>query len=244
MGLSPSTLFHFTNKRGLKGILRDNFKLKYCREKILIDGAGLIGVPMVSFCDIKISEIKEHIDKYGSYGIGLSKDWAKQKGLNPVLYLNTNSPYSKGLFDSIMNLLSNKNIEESDLYSLVDTLRYSKAYEGELIHGKDKTPKYRFADEREWRYVPKINDGKKHEDFLVEDDLKNESILIRENRNLSKERLYFNANEILYIIVKEEKEIEEIINHIRAVKSEKYSLREVERLMSRIISCERIIEDF
>ena len=71
MGLSPSTLFHLTSKTGLKGILKDNFKLKYCLEKI--DHTEMpveLAIPMVAFCDIKISEIKDHIDKYGSYGIG------------------------------------------------------------------------------------------------------------------------------------------------------------------------------
>ena len=34
MGLSPSTLFHFTSKDGLKGILSDNFKIFYCKEKL------------------------------------------------------------------------------------------------------------------------------------------------------------------------------------------------------------------
>ena len=85
MGLSPSTLFHFTSKSGLKGILKDNFKLKYCLEKINHREKPVeIAIPMVSFCDIKISEIKEHIEKYGYYGIGLSKKWAFEKGLNPV----------------------------------------------------------------------------------------------------------------------------------------------------------------
>lgn len=34
MALYPSTVFHFTSKSGLKGILSNNFKLKYCLEKL------------------------------------------------------------------------------------------------------------------------------------------------------------------------------------------------------------------
>ncbi|GJN62358.1 hypothetical protein [Elizabethkingia anophelis] len=48
MGLSPSTLFHLTTKEGLKGILEDNFKLKYCKEFISNDEFPIeIIVPMV-----------------------------------------------------------------------------------------------------------------------------------------------------------------------------------------------------
>lgn len=80
MSISPSTLFHFTNKSGLKGILKDNFKMKYCLEKLPNrKESGSIAIPMVSFCDIKISEIKEYIEKYEKYGIGLSKEWANEK---------------------------------------------------------------------------------------------------------------------------------------------------------------------
>lgn len=56
--------------------------------------------------------------------------------------------------------------------------------------------------------------------------------------------MYFNANQIMYLIVKEESEINELITHIRTVKGKNYTMEEVDRLTTRIISCERILNDF
>lgn len=87
MPLSSNSLIHFTkNKSTLCGILENDFKIKYCLETINAKRHQYIGaVPMVSFCDIPLSEVKDHIKKYGAYGIGLSKQWGIKNGLNPVL---------------------------------------------------------------------------------------------------------------------------------------------------------------
>jgi len=131
MGLSPSTLFHFTSKNRLKGILKDNFKLKYCLEKINHSEKPIkIAIPMVSFCDIKISEIIEHAKKYGYYGIGLSKEWAITKGLNPVIYLNSSSEFSNNLISTVRQIVQDKEISPTNIIHLADILRYSKIYEG------------------------------------------------------------------------------------------------------------------
>jgi hypothetical protein len=93
MGISTNAVIHFTNKiERLRGILTEGFKVKYCLEKNYVKGGQIsAAVPMVSFCDLPLSEIKNHILKYGSYGIGLKKSWALTNGLNPVLYIDRNS---------------------------------------------------------------------------------------------------------------------------------------------------------
>lgn len=243
MSLSPSTLFHFTSKQGLKGILCDNFKIKYCLEKLNHKTKPVeIAIPMVSFCDIKISEIVEHIEKYGHYGIGLSKKWAIEKGLNPVIYLNSSSDFASKLIDNLRDTSSDLNLPREKRVNNADIIRYSKVYEGPLVRKGKTIEKYRFADEREWRYVPPFN-----EDFLswvAHDSYDTPAKKRASNLNLSNERLYFNANQILYIIVKEESEIEEIIAHIRHVKGQNYTMHEIDRLTTRILSYERIINDF
>jgi hypothetical protein len=248
MGLSPSTLFHLTNKKALKEILKDNFKVKYCLEEIEHqDNPVELAIPMVSFCDIKISEIKDHIEKYGYYGIGLSKEWAIKKNLNPVIYMNNNSTLCRDFITAIREYRLNDEDEGFDweqYFKLSNIIRYTKKYEGDLKRNGEKLTNYRFADEREWRYVPemKSNNGFKH--WLRKHEYDTPEKKEAANRKLTNERLYFNANQILYIMVKKESEINEIINHIRDVKGMNYTMGEIDRLTTRILSCERILNDF
>jgi hypothetical protein len=87
-GLYPSIIFHFTSKEGLYGFLEENFKLSYARE--CVEGPSeentVFGVPMVSFCDLRLSELRQHMAQYNQYGIGLTKEWAYRQGLNPVYF--------------------------------------------------------------------------------------------------------------------------------------------------------------
>jgi hypothetical protein len=98
--ISTDTVFHFTSKANLFGILKDNFYPKYRLETVhLFSTSEEIAIPMVSFCDIPLSQIKEHVEDYGSYGIGMTKTWAYKNRLNPVIYLKKDSTLSKNLKD-------------------------------------------------------------------------------------------------------------------------------------------------
>lgn len=245
MGLSPSTLFHFTSKEGLFGLLADNFKIKYCVEEISHKSQPVkIAIPMVSFCDIKISEISEHISKYGQYGIGLDKNWAVANGLNPVIYLNSTSSFCNNIIDTIRKINKIETIEIKDRYQLSNILRYTKIYEGELKRGEETISNYRFADEREWRYVPEMKDNQAFKHWLLKSEYDSSEKKELNNKKLENERLYFNPNNIMYLIVKDENEINELIQHIRNVKGKNYTMHEIDRLTTRILTCERIIKDF
>ena len=81
MSLYPTTLFHLTNKDALYSILRETFNVSYAREKIIgPKNYREFAVPMVSFFDLKLSELK-HFLNYGKFGIGLAKEWANERGL-------------------------------------------------------------------------------------------------------------------------------------------------------------------
>ena len=77
MPISASTLFHFTGTfDNLCGILESNFHPHYCYERLpelfpMADRTYIdYAAPMVCFCDLPLSQIKEHIEDYGSYGLG------------------------------------------------------------------------------------------------------------------------------------------------------------------------------
>lgn len=109
--LSANTLFHFTrNKENLISILKSYFYPRYCLEefyfipKIKTKWA----LPMVCFCDIPLSQIKNHTLKYGEYAIGLTKEWAQIKGITPVLYIPKDSPIIKNFKESFRSLVKDR----------------------------------------------------------------------------------------------------------------------------------------
>lgn len=85
---NTSTLFHFTRSyKTLKDILREGFRITYCKEYFQ---DSFMGIPMVSFCDIPLSRTDQHKKDYGIYVIGLDKDKLLENNeityLNPVIY--------------------------------------------------------------------------------------------------------------------------------------------------------------
>lgn len=70
-----STLFHYTKTTdALLSILRSGLRFTFCLEEYPLVPLRKIGVPMISFCDIPISDSVEHAQKYGSYAVGLTKE--------------------------------------------------------------------------------------------------------------------------------------------------------------------------
>jgi hypothetical protein len=246
MALSSNSLIHFTSdKENLKGILENNFKIFNCRESIVLGGLMTSWIiPMISFCDIPLSEVKDHINKYGNYGIGLTKEWAVRQGLNPVLYMAQTSMLS----DSYRKAW-NKSVDDSedddvwgeDERCFSDVLRYIKNYEGDLVRKGTTVKNYRFSDEREWRYAPPHSD---EYEFLVasgwydQDDNK-----FNTDKKLENLRLPFEPGDIKYIIIDNDAEIGDFIDHLRRAKGKNYSLHEIERLTTRILTTEQIMGD-
>jgi hypothetical protein len=245
MALSSNSLIHFTKeKESLKKILEDNFQIFNCRETIRLgEGEGSWVVPMVSFCDIPLSEIKDHISKYGNYGIGMTKEWALANGLNPVLYMAPNSMLSKS-YRSAWN--RNYDKSESDEWSeeerdLCDVLRYIKNYEGDLTRKGGTIKNYRFSDEREWRYVPPHSED--YEFLAASGWYENDKNKAATDEKLQGLRLKFEPSDIKYIIIESDDEIGEFIEHLRRAKGKNYSLHEIERLTTRILTVEQIKSD-
>lgn len=87
MAISTNSIIHYTSSYGaLTSILKEGFRLKYCLEVLdLGKTKSRAAHPMLSFCDIPLSDSTQHFAVYGRYGIGLSKSWAISNGVNPVM---------------------------------------------------------------------------------------------------------------------------------------------------------------
>lgn len=243
MAISTNSVIHYTESLvNIKGILKDGFKVKYCSEHLTTKGGNFTGAyAMVSFCDIPLSEIKKHLDSYGYYGIGLSKDWAKREGLNPVLYIDNESNIGKRLIDQAKRILQAK-LDTVWKEDFVDLMCYTKNYSGDLIRAAGTVNNYKFYDEREWRFVPskvqlngvKVGMGVK---AYLEDKATH-------NEKLKDVILKFEPQDISYIIVKKEEEIIDIIKHLRDIFADKCTAIQLETLMTRITAIDQIINDY
>ena len=251
--LYPSTLFHFTEKKWLFEILKSNFRVSYARERIAApNNERTLAVPMVSFCEIKLAEIKYFIQKgYGNFGIGLTKEWANRNGLNPVMYVNRHCNLADNLIDGlngmythISRLNNTKDITKltKSYHNLMNMYRYVKNYEGELIR-KEKLidPNYRFADEREWRYVPSL-ETEGVEPFVAISNIKTKRQKEDYNNRISHVRLTFQPNDIKYLFVENESDINELIDYLDYAKS-RFNPEIRRKLASRILTVEQIKND-
>ena len=111
--IKSNSLFHFTPKEEyLLDILENGFWPRYCFEDIewlipkdlknelekqeednfletltkelIKSNISSIAYPMSCFCDIPLSKITAHTDFYGSFGLGMTKEWGIRKRLNPI----------------------------------------------------------------------------------------------------------------------------------------------------------------
>ena len=86
--ISANTLFHFTSSLdNLTGILINDFYPRYCLEDFsdFLEHKYRIAIPMVSFCDIPLSQIHNHIKYYGGYALGLKKEWGRRNKISPII---------------------------------------------------------------------------------------------------------------------------------------------------------------
>lgn len=251
--ISSNTLFHFTpTLDNLLGILTNNFQPRYCLETTDYLGDKNLShfemaYPMVCFCDIPLSKIKKHIGDYGNYGIGMTKNWGYHNNLSPILYATPESRTSANLTKIIKWYFENNSGEESDnnrkLNRMIsDFMMFTKPYERIIIKQGKKHTK-RFYDEREWRWIPEI-DNQEVYIHLQKEQYENREFRKMANDLLAKHyRLRFKPDDIKYLIIKNEKEIDSFIKRIEQIKSGFDDIT-VKRLSSRIITKEQILYDF
>lgn len=225
MGLSSNTLLHQTDYYGLTGIIKDRgFKVLYSFEEIKSPSPFPFkyAFPMISFSDIPFSELSSHLYKYGGFSIGIKREWIINNFFSPVCYYSSSSELLRDIIERVVfyqiKLVNGETIsddERKDCELIIRTLSYVKNYEGPLKLKKKKKQysNYRFSDEREWRFVPSIAE--------LNDDINN---LILSESNYQQRDTYISRigkpiipitiNDIRYIIVEKEHQIEDLRNRM------------------------------
>lgn len=257
--LHPTTLFHFTkNEDAFYSILAERyFKPFLARERIVgVKGRRNFAVPMVSFCDIKLSQIRDHSGKYGEFGFGLTKTWAEINELHPVLYMNQSSQifskYNRRIRDlknkiiplwetrhsldsKEHNNLENLKEEYSDLYNL---LRYMKNYKGKLERTNEKPiENYIYADEKEWRYVPSPFIGDLWPSLSLERMVTPEAKTALSEK-FSQFGIHFSFDDIKYILIPNDKHISKLITHLTRIEGYDPSI------LSKVLTMDNVKQDF
>lgn len=295
--IRTSSLFHYTDYASLSKIIQEGLIPNYCAEDITykdekgIAQGTIIGIPMVSFCDIPISRIEEFSDRYGYYAIGINKKWADYNTINPVFYakdrgalrgFNTMTLIGKFLEDrshakdGVLNLnedfgnadditfLVNSNIMHDNTMPLFG---YVKRYESARIIKSstgEKTISQNNYLENEWRYiVPESADvkwlwNKEEYESWRGDKSKPKP---KPTFSLVNKKLSFDIDDISFIIVKTESQVNNMITLLSNIKKvggnlicpvditdshlRKKCLEIAHRkLVSKIISLERIMKNF
>lgn len=246
MAVSANTLFHFTEKEKLKGILKNYFNPQYSLEELSNvmpkSEVYFAYIPMICFCDLLFYQIKNHIDFYGDYGIGLQKKgWGIEKGISPIVYVpkkSISATFIQVVGHEIATLFKKKRGLKTIPKLLPDFFKYIKAYDGKAFNRKTKKREYRiFYDEREWRYVP---NGFQ---VIEEKHISKSSIEMGNNNMRRSKKLIFKAKHIKYIVVKNENEIPEFVDFIEKKLTKQFSRRERKLLVSKLISVENINDD-
>lgn len=142
--LSSITLFHFTDKlENLQDILLSGIRSGLVSEKISGRNIAYFS-EMICFCDIPLSKIKEHTTWYGKYAIGIRPEFLKEKGVSPVIYTHSRTPF----------LYKGESEKVCSEFRSFPVLKYLKKCSGQQDkRHTDQFKSKRFIDEREWRIV-------------------------------------------------------------------------------------------
>ncbi|RPH34530.1 MAG: hypothetical protein EHM93_00410 [Bacteroidales bacterium] len=248
--LSSNTLFNFTSEAKYFYLkLQNGFIPRFYLEdlSILFNKSGAEfknAFPMVCFCDIPISQLKDHMWIYGKFGIGLTKEWGIKNKLNPVLYLPSSESQ---IIEQLTLLLSKlKKIEKTatpetkgslvDLeFHLYHILRYCKLYQGK--QGDDFLT---FYDEKEWRYLPVVSESDDYF-YLAEKDYNNLHERDIANSTMLTKKIDFQTEDIKYLVVPAKKDVDGLVNFLTS--ETKFNANPLE-LVRRIITVEEIENDF
>lgn len=207
-------------------ILKDGFAPSYCLERI---NDFDYYIPMTSFCNIPLKDVDLYM-RYGKYGIGMSLDWALKNSISPVVYIHETTPFrelhskinkihlfkmAKKLFDNEVLEIMEKKVEEFDYSEYDKTLQEINDVTVPAIQFfKNWKTNYKGKEivtyhEREWRYIPKLENNR----LLSSEDFQ----LMKKNKFFKKPHLpeytltLNSINEIRYVLIKNEEQRKKVL---------------------------------
>jgi hypothetical protein len=199
---------------------------------------------MVCFCDIPLGRLTEHVAFYGSYGLGMSKDWGISHGLSPLSYVNTKSVHAEAIASAASSAYDSRKGSDEDYNDVVQMLAFTKPLNG-IVNRKDGSAVEKdFYSECEWRYMPKFAKGNKAR-AMSERFYKDQEKLVQYNNEMKAEfTLAFRIDDIKYILLKDEAEVP-VMHDFISTNPElgENSVNEIKRLTTRIISLPRLVRD-
>lgn len=238
-----NTLFHFTkNEHVLFNIMKNGFWPRYCLEDVGwqgFDDLDFVSFPMVCFCDIPLARISDHVDFYGSYGIGLSKSWAERNNLNPLMYVSAGS----GLTRCVSNIMKTTLDASGENNESINDVRYliahTKPTVGRMMIDGEPVNK-EFYQESEWRYVPVHEEVKR---YLRVEQFENKDVLEAEHQKTREHvPLKFVPSDVTYVFVPKDSDIPNVINFMQN-SLDHFPNADLKVLFSRVISIESINRD-
>jgi hypothetical protein len=261
MPVSANTLFHFTPEKTLKQILLSSrFFPSYSEEHFenivpkRLQSHRILLIPFVSFCDLTIIQLardSKHTKHYSKYGIGLEKEWGNINSISPVTYVHKNSPPANQIF-TLYNLTDKPANDGSDKIlsdlllikqHMTDSFKYLKSYKGYWHKRKKLRKPIIYYDEREWRFTPAMDDFEvlfKSELIALYRKNYERELRIRNSGLRKYSYVKFKPDNVKYIIVNREKEIEQFARWIkRNMNAKAQSI-----LLPKLISFEKIESDF
>lgn len=230
MTISSNTLFHFKRRyEYFIDYLKNGLWPRYCIEPNW--NGKTFAIPMVCFCDIPLSQIQQHVERYGKYAIGVTKDFAKRNNITPVLYLDSVSELKKKYLDrelSAFTTPSTYNISFTEMMF----------YYIKRVEGKEESKQVKFYNEREWRYVPPIT-------TTVHLEIVNGACPPCNDLSIHTKgcRILLTPNDIEYLIVRSQNKIPRLCRDIDKI-YHKYKNEDRELLKTKILSIQQIKKDF
>lgn len=248
---SANTLFHFMGELEhlKKAIQSQKLYPRYCTEEysFLPSGFPYLTFPMKCFCDIYLEKLYLHCSDYGSFGIGFHRDAMLDKGLQPIQYINPGSDTGNRLSTKAAKFLkeNGSDVDQSFFYSdLFSRLKFTKPLNG-MVKDTDKF----LPDEKEWRYVPKVDENSSIDPFLVIHplDINNQDSnnqIKNCSNEIEKKNLYpleFNYSDIKYLLVPGKEESKALSAYIWELDDINASIRL--ELITKIIELDNIKDD-